>query len=332
MDGKTFKEKEAEVSEKALAALGLDLTEEGKTSKAKPSGEGGSVGLKVSTKTLKDNEEEEESTDGVQPEEEGKEQKEDEVESEEKSTEEEKETTEEEEELIPKSKYEKVKSRLEQRVNALTAQLKQQEQTKATVNSTREKLEQLNEKDLLALEDEVDDALFDARTANDTSKLSQLRNLRRELRDVIVTTPKRFVEKQVSAYNDSANSILNDPANEDIDFTTEAETIKKIATQIYSNKPDLQGLVRGQALALELAVEYYRDTKKLNQGKTKEASLKRELVKQKQKTTLGTSKSTGTPRTAVNMKKEFESAKRSGSDHDKAAFLGKLLDIDEYLR
>jgi hypothetical protein len=334
MSEKDFREKYDAVAEKALASLGLDLSDEAKQSKNQPANEGGRVSPKLNINDVKAEEE----TEVVDEETQSKEEVEVEKPQEEKSKEDSNEGTEEpeevkeDEELIPKSKFEKVKDRLERRINHLTSQLKQQEQARPTLDSTKEKLEQLSERELISLEDEIDDSIFEARQAGDTAKLSQLKNLRREVRDVSVNAPKRFVDKQIQAYESSANNILNDPENDDIDFDKESDSIKKIATQIYQNKPDLQQLVRGQALALELAVEYYRETKKLNQGKDKEASLKRELVKQKQKTTLGSSKSTGTPRVNVDIKKSFEAAKKSGSDYEKAKFLGKVLDVDEYLR
>jgi len=306
---KTKDELVEDISEEAFASLDLDLED---LAKKQPSEEGGKVESKHKPEDLAEEDEDED-------EEEQEQEKVEEVEDE-------------DEEVVSKSKYEKLKERMEKRIDRLTAQTKKLEESKTSQGTRREKLENMSEKELKALKR---DAFREAKKTDDPDKEDQYLDLYDEIDEVIREAPKRFESKQIAAYEEAVEEIMLDPKNEDIDFNKEAKAIKEIAANIYNKKPDLRKLVSGQAMAIEFAVEHYRELRKVSKVKSKEATLKRKNTDLKRKTSLDSSKTTGTPKNSSKVKKLFKKAKNSWRHEDKEAFFGEFIGddaIDDYLK
>lgn len=292
------------VGEDILSSLDLDIGNQ----EEKPGADGGEVKLKADFKEELAEEEEDE--------------------EEEEESEESEEEVEEEEDVIARSKFEKYQAKMEKRINKLTAEKHELEEAKPK-DSTRIKLEKKTEAELEQIDEEIDDAIFEARTSGDNAKVRELKDLRKDVRDVVKTAPQRFAKAQQDAYNEKVSDITDLADDDGIDLNKEAGAIKSIAANIYQRNKAMRGLKEGQAMALELAYEHYKVQRQLGQGQSKEGDLKRKVTKLKKKVSLDSSKSTATKR-GSSLKSKFKKAK--GGDYDaKADFLGEIINIDSYL-
>lgn len=267
------------------------------------------------------------------PKEESKEESEEQEEESEESSEEqedtEEESDEEDEELIPKSKFLKriereklAKAKLEAELEELKAN------KKSNVSDRRSKLESMNEKELKALKRDVRKKQLDAKDDSDT--LDQLLDLEDEIDDVIRTGPSRFQQSQVKEFNKSAQKIIDD--NPDIDFNKYANDIKEAAIKIYQKEKDLQKIKRGQAIALELAFEHFKEVSKYKKVKSKEVN-KQQQTKLKRKTSLDSGSVKGDASNS-SRRKLYEKAKNSHDYDDKLAFFDEIItpDVDKLLK
>lgn len=238
---------------------------------------------------------------------------------------------EEDEDLIPKSKFNKRLQSEVARRKVLEARLAEMEaKTSEPKDSRREKLEGMSSAELDDLDDQIDEALFEARQSGDDSKKSELRSLRREVRQIRSQGPQKKQEAQVKAYNDAVNSVMSDPDNEGIDFDKDAEAIKTIAEGLYQKFPELQKMTSGQATALKMAVEHFRETKTLKKGKSEVKNLKRKNNKLKRKVSLDSSAVKGKI-SRSDFRKKIAEAKKSPSFYDKEAAMKDILNVDRYL-
>ncbi len=310
---KSINEVVEDISEEAFASLGLENSD---LAKDKPSEEGGKVVPKHKPEDLVEDEEEDE-------------EEEEEVVVEEKEDSEKKE---EDEEVIPRSKYEKLRERTEKRIASLTAKVKEAESLKATPTSRKDKLEAMSNKELKQLKR---DAFKEAKKTDDPQKEDEYLDLMDEVEEVLRTAPTRFQNKQVKAYEETVEEIILDPQNDDIDFKKESESIKKIASSIYSKHSDLHKIETGQAMALQFAIEHYREIRQLSRGKAKEANLKRKNTDLKRKTSLDSNKSTNAPKNNTKLKKLFKKGKESWRREDKEAFFNEYIGdaaIEDYIK
>lgn len=218
------------------------------------------------------------------------------------------------EEVIPKSKHEKALKHMEQRLNNLTAKLKQYESKPAenSSDSDRDRLEKMSEDQLEELRLQVREAQLDE---TDRGKRKELLSLERKIEVVLREAPERFNKAQLSAYNAKAEEIASDPEIEDINKA--APEIKKIAQEIYSRYPKLQRSEDGQAMALELAANHYKDINKLSVNKDKVDDLKRQNNTLKRKTALDSASHKGTVKKQVDVK----ALGRGASSYDREAFV-----------
>lgn len=241
---------------------------------------------------------------------------------------EESETEDEEEELIPKSTMLKRLEREKLARVKLEAELDELKESKASSNDPRKaKLEAMSEKDLRALRRQ---AMREFKATDDPEKEEQLLDLQDEIDDVVRKAPERFQKAQLSEYNKAAKRAIQD--NEDIDFQKDGAEIQKIAIGIYQKEKDLQKLKRGQAIALELAIDHWTEISKYSKGKDKEASLKQQVTKLKRKTSLGSGSAQGDVQKA-NLRKKYEKAKNSHDYDDKQAIFDHLVgdNVDKLL-
>ena len=235
-----------------------------------------------------------------------------------------------EEEVIPKSKFEKRLRAAKRREQILEARIQELEGNKgAQTDSRRQKLEALDQKQLKALKR---DAMLEYRTADDDERAKQLLDLADEIDEIIQTGPQRFQTQQVEAYNKAAQDVMDDPENEGIDFENEqvVKDIKSIAVGIMERHKELKNMVTGQATALKLAVDHYRETNKTGKVKSRETDLKRQVTTLKRKTALDTNAVKGKVR-ASGLKQKLDLARDSGSFDKKVDAITDLLDVDKYL-
>lgn len=204
----------------------------------------------------------------------------------------------EDEVMIPKSK---VQARID-RLTAENKRLKAEQESKAinkaaeenaNVDDQTKQLRAMSAQELEALKDQVDDAKFDARTAKDTKKLAELKSLERKIDDTIRTAPLRFSQAQTRAYNRKADELAQGVSPKDLEIA--APKIVEMARQIYQRYPKLQSDVEGQAIALEIAADKYKELSKFTLTKGSVNNLKSQVNTLKKKTSLATnqSKSTG---------------------------------------
>jgi len=233
-----------------------------------------------------------------------------------------------EDDVIPRSKYERKIQASRARERALEARVKElEERTVKTADSRRNKLEAMNEAELKQLKRTV---RTEWKSTDDPTREQELVALEEDIEDVILRGPQRFQEKQLKSYERTATKVMTDPENADLDFEQEGENIRGIAQAIYSKYPAFHKLEDGQSIALEMAVEHFRENKKTLKGKSREDELKRQNTDLKRKTSLDSSKVKGESSRA-DLRKLYENAKRTRSMYDQAAYLDKILDVDMYL-
>lgn len=202
---------------------------------------------------------------------------------EEQSQEETQEQEDDQEEVVPKSK-------IQPRIDKLTSQIKQLEQRLAEKEASNDQPLDDTQRKLEAMsENELEDVLTNVRVAkekarDDDEKLLELVKLERQIEKTIVSAPQKFVQRQVTEFNKMAAKIAS---SEDIPETAHTK-ILEIAKGIYQNYPKMQKSVDGQAMALELAADHYRDLVKANAHKPNVQNLKGQINNLKKKTSLDT--------------------------------------------
>lgn len=228
------------------------------------------------------------------------EEKKDEVETEEETEEEveketEEETTEEEEEVVPKSKIQPRIDKLTATIKALQEEVSELRTKKAEPSDeiTRQ-LEAMSVEQLKAAKLEA--RKLQIRNKDDDAKLSEFVELEDKIDRVINEAPKRFNDKQVEALKRMATKIASSGEIPDVDKI--GPELFKRASEIYQKYPSLQKDIEGQATALEMAAELYKITSTKTGDKTKETELKRQVNTLKKKTTLDTGNTKGNPDTA----------------------------------
>ena len=240
-------------------------------------------------------------------------------ETEPEETEESEKQTEEDEELIPKSTFLKRIEREKMARAKAEAELEEMKETKsAAKDPRRSKLEALSEKELRALKRQT---RKEFKTTEDTDREEQLLDLEDEIDEIIRTAPERFQKAQMTEYNKAAKQAMS---IEDIDFEKHGQQIQKIAIGIYQKEKDLQKIKRGQAIALELAVDHFKEISKYSKGKSKETSLKQQVTKLKRKTSLDSGSVQGDAN-KPSRRKLYAKAKASPYYDDKQAVIDDLL-------
>lgn len=222
-------------------------------------------------------------------------------------------------EVVPKSKHEKALKHMQKRLDSLTAKVKQYESKPAaepTSDPDKAKLEKMSDTELKALKHKV--RVAQARETDD-AKLDQLVELEMKIDEVASNAPSRFEAAQLSAYNAKAEEIALDPEIEDINKA--APEIKAIAVKIYQQYPKLHKAEDGQAMALELAANHYKEIHKLSAGKEKVDELKRQNTTLKRKTGLDSPSHKGNTASTQSNKKLEAKAYGSHSTYDKEAFI-----------
>lgn len=238
----------------------------------------------------------------------------------------EKKEEEEDEELIPKSKFLKRLEREQALRRAKEAELEELKSQKAKpADPRRAKLEDMSTKELKILKRQT---LQEWKLEDEVMRQSQLLDLMDEIDDVIQTAPNRFQDSQASEFNKTVNRVLSDSRNQDIDFQKHGGDIKQIASNIYVNHPELHTLKKGQSIALELAVDHFREVSEKYEGKTKEANLKRQVTNLKRKTSLDSGVVKGNMG-KVNLNKLRAKAK-AGDYDDKLKYVEQFIDVDKY--
>jgi phage terminase small subunit len=185
------------------------------------------------------------------------------------------------EEVVPKSK-------IQPRIDQLTSQIKQLEQrlldkeTAAPKDDVQEKLESMDE-------NELEDTLTQVRLAKEKSRdddeaLLKLVKLERQIEKTIVKAPQIMQQKQVTEFNRAANRLIADGSLSDANYSKVVE----IAKGIYQQYPKLQKSTDGQAMALELASNHYKEVSKLSSGKPNVQNLKAQVNNLKRRTSLDT--------------------------------------------
>lgn len=234
------------------------------------------------------------------------------------------ESDDEDEDLVPKSK---VKKRIDSLVSARkvleakVAELEAKNKANAT-GSTKDRLEALSESELKDLRLKV---RAEWKRTDDPDREAQLDQLQEDIDDVLKNAPARFQQKQVSAYENKAREIIEE--NDEVDFDKHGAEIKKIAIDIYNKYSELHQLERGQATALEMAFEHWKVLQGSNKGKSKELELKRQNMKLKQKTSLDSGSVKGNANSA-NRQKDFEAAKKGGTDEKASYLFNHVVDIE----
>jgi hypothetical protein len=187
-----------------------------------------------------------------------------------------------EEEVIPKSKIQPRIDSLTAKIKLLEQRLAEKETAAAPVDDTQRKLDGMSE-------GELEDTLTQVRVAkekarDDDNKLLELVRLERQIEKTIVQAPQRFVQNQVREFNRAAERLS---AEGDI---TEANSPKilEIAKEIYGRYPKLSKQLDGQAMALELAVSHFKELNKTSTTKTEAQNLKAQVNTLKKKTMLDT--------------------------------------------
>lgn len=240
--------------------------------------------------------------------------------SEEENTDDANEENDDDEELVPKSKIQPRMDKLKSQIKALEAKLESQAINRATEefeskDETLNKLRKMSNEELKTLKREVRMAQIDAK--DDKKKLNELLDLEDKIDDTVRTAPTRFANAQINAFNRMADKIANDDSIKNINVA--APQIINMAKEIYVRYPKLQSDVEGQAIALELAADKYKELSKYSLTKGSVQNLKSQVNKLKQKTSLDnrSSKSTGDSNVIDNLRKQAS----NGTTKDKVSLI-----------
>lgn len=226
---------------------------------------------------------------------------------------------EQDEDMVPKSKIQPRIDRLKAQIKALEAKVENQvvnqraKDSEAGVDETTAKLRKMSNEELKVLR--RDCRIAQAKNKDDDKKLAELIELEEKIDDTVREAPQRFVNAQVKAYNTMADKIAADDSIKNIEAA--APKIFAMAKEIYTRYPKLQSDVEGQAIALEIAADKYKELSKYSLTKGSVQNLKSQVNKLKAKTSLEntTSKSTGDSDTVSNLRKQAS----VGTTRDKIA-------------
>jgi len=227
----------------------------------------------------------------------------------------------EDEDLVPKSKVQK-------RIDELTRKSKQLEAELERLRSEREakvekqdddisKLEKMSENELHSLKKKVALAI---RREQDDTKAEQLLELEEKINRTIESAPQRFQRQQVERFQSAVN------ASEFAHDEKAAKILFDSANQIYSQVPELQKSVDGQARAWQLAEKYYREMSKLSVGKSEVNELKQKVNSMKKKVSLDTAVQKGNA--SLGEEAKLYNKAKSGTFDDKQSFFKKRLNTD----
>lgn len=221
------------------------------------------------------------------------------------------------------------KSKVQARIDRLTAEnkrlkavaesrdLNRATEESASLDNQTKQLRAMSAEQLDALRDQVEDAKFEAHTAKDAKKLGELRTLAKKIEETVRTAPVRFSQAQAAAYNRKADELSQGIAPKDLEIA--APKIVAMAREIYQRYPKLQSDVEGQAIALEIATDKYKELSKYSLTKGSVNNLKSQVNTLKKKTSLATtqSKSTGDSDVIQNLRKQAS----GGTTKDKVALV-----------
>lgn len=194
------------------------------------------------------------------------------------------------EEMIAKSKVQK-------RIDALTARIKQleSESAKPKVDTTQKddltlKLEAMSEVELRQAKREA--RMAQIKNSDDEAMVNKLIDLEEKIDATLQAAPQRFESQQVQYFQKSAEKLSLRAVEDGVDITKGADSIKKIAFEIYQESPELQKSVFGQGRALELAYKHYKEVSKYGSakdtGKSEVNRLKSQVNTLKKRTSLDT--------------------------------------------
>lgn len=241
-----------------------------------------------------------------------------------------KEATSEDDDVIPKSKYEKVRQKMQERIDSLTAKLKDRDSEANQPKTQEEKLEILSAHELNELRENIDDALLDAKVSakvdgsDQTKRIEELRLLRRNVEKTARTAPERFMKAQVKHLEQMVAEVKDiDPA-----IVERKGDLWKTAANIYQRMPSLHRTETGQAEALAIATEYFLEKKQMDSGRARTSDLQQKVSFLKKKTALD-SKTLSVDQAIQSGKKLRDKAKH-GSYYDKLDFV-KTLVPDDFL-
>lgn len=225
------------------------------------------------------------------------------------------------EDLIPRSKYEKAIQRLEKRVSKVLEEnrkLKSQSTQKATIKDPdMAKLEGMSKQELKDLRIKVKLA---QRREDDDTKYADLLSLEDKIDTVIESAPKRFADVQVRHFQEKSQEIAEELNDDDtIDFKKASESILKTANDIYARYPKFKKLEEGQAIALEMAYEHWKEVQRLSAGKSKITDLKRKNSKLRKRTSLDRSSVRG--QVSKDKTKKLFNKARTGTLYDKEDYI-----------
>lgn len=227
----------------------------------------------------------------------------------------------EEEDLIPKSK-------VQERIDKLTAKIKSLESENSKLTSKKpesndEKLERLNLDELKQLRRQ---AKLAARTEQDESKLEQLIDLEEKVEDKISNFPQRFQQRQIN----NLQSVLPDFAKIDPNVVNMKGDLWNIASSIYQRSSALKSSDMGQVEAMLLAAEHLNLKRSNTSSKADTSTLSRQVNNLKKKTSLeGKTRVQGDR--GINLTKLREKAK-TGDIIDKENFFKEVLVPDDFLQ
>lgn len=228
-------------------------------------------------------------------------------------------------EVVPKSKVQKRFDELTRRLKEQQREIEELRLSKAEPqDEITKQLENMTATELKAARQEVRRKIL--KSKDDDISLNEYMALEDKIELAIENSPKRFADKQVMEFKRTAQSIEDSGEIADIEKAT--PKIMEIARNIYNKYPSLQKDVKGQATALEMAVEHYKITSTLPTGdKLKESELKRQNNNLKRKVALDTKSSKGD----VDSAKAGELAKKamSGGERDRVNLYksGALFDV-----
>jgi hypothetical protein len=221
------------------------------------------------------------------------------------------------EELIPKSKVNK-------RFAQLTAELKAEKAKNAELSA---KMTEASDPDTAKLNAMSQEQLKATRKAvaiaivkeHDDAKLEKLLELQDKVETALSSAPTRFESSQIAEYDKVADRIAESGEIPINDKT--ATELKAIAVEIYRSQPELQGMVKGQAIALNLAFQHYKAILSKSAGKEKVDELKRTNNKLKAKTSLDSSGVKAKSSKEGVVAKLREKALDSKSSNDRLSFI-----------
>lgn len=192
-----------------------------------------------------------------------------------------------EEELIPKSKIQPRFDKLNARIKALESQVENQQVKQSEEkpsDETTEKLRKMSNDELRVLKRQVEVAKLEAHSSKNQKQLDDLLDLQEKIEDTVRSAPQRFLNAQNAAYSKMADKLAQGIEHKELEKAT-PEIIKK-TNEILQKHPHLYNDVNGKALALEIAVEQYKELSKFSLTKKSVSNLKSQVNTLKRKTSL----------------------------------------------